>query len=179
MIATAIKKIGGDNENDVCRYLPMIQGGYMHHFTWRKMKNEVPGELGEMIQKFIIGPSNPKRVTPKPRAARGSRKRQDHISLTRGDLEQMLKIMRDAGQEDFVRKLSPKRDLRAIKRELIASVRQGNVDHDLWISYVEVVTAHNNAVNCQPTINGAACVTTPAGTTTITTNTPRFPHSNN
>ncbi|MDP4711203.1 MAG: hypothetical protein NWS63_08395, partial [Saprospiraceae bacterium] len=45
VIAKAIKKIGGRKENELCKYLPMKSGGYMHHFTLRKMKNKQPQEL--------------------------------------------------------------------------------------------------------------------------------------
>ena len=38
LIGKAIKKINGRKENDLCRYLPMNTGGYMHHFTLRKME---------------------------------------------------------------------------------------------------------------------------------------------
>jgi len=140
----AIKKIGGNKENDLCRYLPMTSGGYMHHFTLRKMKNQSPSELCEMVNEFIINTSNPKTVAPKPRAARGSRKRRDHISFTRSDLEHMLRIARLAGDKDLIRKLTPKRDLRTIKRELIASIRHNRVELELWNSFVEVVTNQNS-----------------------------------
>ena len=54
IISKAIKKVNGRKENDLCKYLPMTSGGYMHHFTLRKMKNRQPGELSSIIEKFII-----------------------------------------------------------------------------------------------------------------------------
>ena len=54
VIAKAIKKVNGRKENDLCKYLPMTSGGYMHHFTLRKMKNRQPHELSSLIEKFII-----------------------------------------------------------------------------------------------------------------------------
>ena len=33
VISRAIKKIGAKKENELCKYLPMKTGGYMHHFT--------------------------------------------------------------------------------------------------------------------------------------------------
>ena len=41
VIARAIKKVGAKRENDICRYIPMTTGGYMHHFTLKKMKNNL------------------------------------------------------------------------------------------------------------------------------------------
>ena len=45
IILKAIKKIGAKKENELCKYLPMKTGGYMHHFTLRKMKSKQPQEL--------------------------------------------------------------------------------------------------------------------------------------
>ena len=36
----AIKKVGAKRENDICRFIPMTSGGYMHHFTLKKMKTK-------------------------------------------------------------------------------------------------------------------------------------------
>ena len=54
VIAKAIKKVNGRKENDLCKYLPMTSGGYMHHFTLRKMKTRQPHELSSMLEKYII-----------------------------------------------------------------------------------------------------------------------------
>ena len=35
IISKAVKKVGGKKENDLCKFLPMETGGYMHHFTLR------------------------------------------------------------------------------------------------------------------------------------------------
>lgn len=144
VIATAIKKIGARKENDICRYLPVSTGGYMHHFTMRKMKGENPKYLLQQVQKYIIHSDRPLMVPPKQRAARGSRKRRDQFVFTKQDLERMLNMARLAGDKDMVRKLTPKRDLRTVKRDLISSIRHGRVEPDLWNSYVESITFVNN-----------------------------------
>jgi len=141
LIGKAIKKINGKKENDLCRYLPMTTGGYMHHFTLRKMKSQLPQKLSEMIQKFITNADRPVTVAPKQRAARGSRKKKDHIVLTKSDLDHILQVARAHGDKDLVRKLTPRRDLRTVKRELISSIRHGKVDQELWISYCEATNA--------------------------------------
>lgn len=142
LIASAIKKIGGKKENDLCRYLPMTSGGYMHHFTLRKMKQQMPEKLLEMIKTFILEADRPVNVPPKQRAARGSRKRKDHIVLTKTDIDHILHVARSVGDKDLVRKLTPKKDLRTLKRELISSIRHGRIEQELWNSYVESM-AHN------------------------------------
>lgn len=131
-IQKAIKKVDGTKENDICKYLPAKEGGYLHHFTLRKMKNEAPEELISMIQKYIHKADRPLRVAPKPRAARGSRKRRDQVALTRPMLERMLNVARLVGDKEMIAMLSPKRPLAAIRRELLKSVRDGRADQELW-----------------------------------------------
>lgn len=142
LISAAVKKINGKKENDICRYLPNPAGvGYIHHFTMRKMKTEEPEKLHSMISKHIINADKPHSVSPKPRAARGSRKRRDQLVFSKQDIDRMLHMARMAGDRDMIRKLTPKKDLRTIKRELISSIRHGRVDQDLWHSYAEVVNS--------------------------------------
>lgn len=141
VIARAIKKVNARRENDICRYIPMSGGGYMHHFTWKKMKHRQPQALGEMIEKFIITPAKPSRVAPKQRAPRGSRKHRDQLSFTRQQLERMLSIARLTGDKELVSMLLPKKTLATCKRELINSIRQGRVEQELWNAYVEVLNA--------------------------------------
>lgn len=144
LIATAMKKINAKKENDICRYLPSPTGGYVHHFTMRKMKGESPKQLAQLLQKYIIQSDKPATVTPKQRAARGSRKRRDQLIFSKQDIERMLNMARLAGDSELVRKLAPRRDLRTIKRELISSIRHGRVEPDLWNSYVETISFFNN-----------------------------------
>ena len=144
LIQAAVKKLGAKKENDICRYIPSTAGGYIHHFTMRKMKTRQPDQLATMISKFIINVDKPSSVKPKQRAARGSRKRRDQFLFSKHDIERMLNMARLAGDKEMIRKLTPKKDLRSIKRELIASIRHGKVDQDLWTSYVEAISLHNS-----------------------------------
>lgn len=146
VIAKAIKKVGARKENDLCRYIPMATGGYMHHFTLKKMKNKQPIELSSMIEKYIINADRPGTVAPKQRAPRGSRKRRDQITFTRNQLEKMLNIARLVGDKEMVAVLSPKRSLATCKRELIVSIRHGKVESELWNAYVEAANAQQAAL---------------------------------
>lgn len=152
LIQSAVKKVGGKKENDICHYLPVSTGGYIHHFTMRKMKTENPQQLADMITKHITQVAHPHAVTPKQRAARGSRKRRDLFTFSKQDLERMLNMARLAGDKDMIRKLTPKKDLRTIKRELISSIRHGRIEPDLWNMYVETMTSF---INAPATLNGA------------------------
>lgn len=137
VIEKAIKKVRGKKENDLCKYLPMASGGYMHHFTLRKMKIKQPLELVSLIEKFIINNEKPHAVAPKQRAARGSRKRRDQITFTKNQLDRLLNMARLTGDKEMLNVLSPRKSLASCKRELIQSIRQGVVDIGLWNSYVE------------------------------------------
>ena len=141
LIAKAIRKIGAKKENELCRYLPMKTGGYMHHFTMRKMKTKQPQELTSLIERFVMNADKPTTVAPKQRAARGSRKRRDHMNFTRNQLERMLNIARLAGDKEIVSILSPKKSVASCKRELIQAIRHNKVDQELWNSYVESINA--------------------------------------
>ena len=141
LIQEAVKKINGSKENDICQYIPDEAGGYVHHFRMRKKKFEDPQQLISWIKQYIINTPNPKKVTPKKRAARGTRQRRDLFTLSKQDLEKMIHMARLAGDSEMVRKLTPPRDLKTIKREFISTIKQGRVDHDLWSLYVEAVSA--------------------------------------
>ncbi|PIS01018.1 MAG: hypothetical protein COT84_04625 [Chlamydiae bacterium CG10_big_fil_rev_8_21_14_0_10_35_9] len=143
LISSAIKKIGGKKENELCKYLPISSGGYMHHFTFRKMKYKNPAELASYIEKYIINSSKPSIVTPKKRAARGSRKKKDQIIFSRIQLERMLNIARLAGDKEIIGILSPKKSLAGAKKDLIQSIRQNRIDQELWNTYVEAISALN------------------------------------
>jgi hypothetical protein len=106
------------------------------------MKTEEPEQLHTLISKYILSTERPTTVPPKQRAARGSRKRRDQFLFSKNDIERMLHMARLAGDKDMIRKLTPRKDLRTIKRELISCIRHGKVDHDMWNSYVESI---NNA----------------------------------
>lgn len=145
VITKAIKKVNGAKENDLCKYIPMSSGGYMHHFTLKKMKNKQPTELGTLLEKFIINSEKPSPITPKQRAARGSRKKRDQYTFSRAQLEKVIHIARSTGNKEIITMLSPKKSLATCKRELISSIKQGRVDADLWNSYVETTLSTNQA----------------------------------
>lgn len=143
LINSAVKKIQGRKENDICRYLPVDTGGYIHHFTMRKMKTEAPQALQALIAKHILNIEKPTTVKPKQRAARGSRQRRDQVLLSKQDVERMLLIARSAGDKDMIRKLTPKRDFRTLKKELISAIKHGlygAIEQELWNSYMEMAS---------------------------------------
>jgi hypothetical protein len=159
LISSAVKKVGAKKENDICRYIPAQTGGYIHHFTMRKMKTEAPEQLAEMISKYIVNADKPVTVRHKPRAPRGSRKRRDQFVFSRTDLDRLLTIARLAGDKDMVRKLTPKKDLRTIKKDLISSIRLGRIEPELWSAYAEGVAHYNAVVAAGSSIAAPAAMT--------------------
>jgi len=142
VIAKAIKKVGGKKENELCKYLPGEKGGYMHHFTMRKMKLKQPQQLASIIEKNVLQADRVMALAPKPRAPRGSRKRREHLNFSRNQLEKLLLAAKTMGDKDLIHMLSPKKSLAAAKRELIQSIRHNKVDQALWDSYTESAHAH-------------------------------------
>lgn len=138
-IRRAVKKINGTKENDICRYLPIPNGGYMHHFTMRKMKTEEPKALSAMIDRYINSVDKPTSVAPKPRAARGSRKRRGGINFSRSELEKLIDIAKSLGEDEIINKLTPRKSLAAYRRDLIMSIKNNEVDEKLWRDYAQAV----------------------------------------
>lgn len=147
LINKALAKIGAKRENDLCHYLPVGSGsssGYMHHFTLRKLKHQDPEQLSGLITSYVINVDKPVKVPPKSRAPRGSRKQKDKLAFTEKDLDKLRQFVRLAGgDKEMLRKLTPRKDFRTIKRELISSIRHGRVEVELWESYVEAMETQN------------------------------------
>lgn len=143
VINQAIKKSGVKKENDLCRYIPGPSGGYIHHFTLRKMRTDSPQKLISLLTKHIIQADKPTKLHHKPRAPRGSRKRLELLNFSRQDMDRLMHMVRMSGDKEMIRKLTPRRDFKATRRELISSIRQGRVDPELWNAYCESVTSQN------------------------------------
>lgn len=139
-IKDALFRIRSEKEKDLCKFLPSREGeGYIHHFTLRKMKKNDPSKLESLLNEFIIGRQEPKLLNPKKRAPKGSRKNNKQLTCNVSELVPLLEIARAAGYHDLVAKLTPRRSLASLKKQLIESIRQGKVENELWASYVELV----------------------------------------
>ena len=150
-IEKAIQKVCGDGENDLCRYLPGPSGGYMHHFTLKKLKNSSPDQLLSMLKKFVLDSDSPRALTPKQRAPRGSKKKKDFVSFTKHDIDRVLELARQVGDKDLLARFSPKKPLPSLKRELVRSIRNNQVDLELWNAYVEAIKSAHHSINLETT----------------------------
>lgn len=139
---TAMRKVGAKDDNELCRYIPATKGsGYIHHFSLRKLRSKDPEHYTQLLNKYVVNHSAPEKLPPKTRAPRGSRKRRELLALTKQDIDLLLSLARQSGQKEIVRKLNPPRELRALRRELLASIRRNEVKEDLWLSYSEAIAA--------------------------------------
>ncbi len=103
----------------------------MHHFTYRKLKSQEPEKFIQLLNKHIVDATKLQSIPPKQRAARGSRKRPNQLNFTKNDIDRILQMARAQGEKDLIRKLSRK-DLKALKRELIQNIKNNRVDQELW-----------------------------------------------
>ena len=60
--------------------------------------------------------------------------------LTKNDIDRILSMARAIGDKDVIRKLTPRKDLRSLKRDLISSIRHNQVEPELWQNYVEAMS---------------------------------------
>lgn len=136
LLSTALAKIGGQKEKDLCKYLPGGETGYMHHFTLKKIKRTRPEELKALINEFIIEQPNPRMIDPKPRS-----KRKHGLALNQNDMKLILKLAQKTGDTYLLSKLGAKMSLPRIKRELIQSIKAGKIEEELWNAYVQSIDA--------------------------------------
>ena len=133
-IVKALKKIGAISEKEICRYLPGDKGGYIHHFTLKKIRKTKPAEFCALIQEFIINPATPRQIEPKPRIRRNK-----SLSLKEIDLKHILKLAQKTGDTYLLSKLGTRFSLQSIKKQLIKSIKQNKVDEELWNSYIQAL----------------------------------------
>ena len=143
VIGQAIKKIGADRENELCRYLPGPSGGYIHHFTLKKMKTEAPVKLLTLLKDYIVNPAVAKKLPHKPRAPRGSRNRL--VNFSRQEMDRLLQVVLKEGDTELLKKLTPKPTLKSIKRQLLQSIKNERADVALWNAFVDQVQAVHGA----------------------------------
>ena len=99
LIQKALSKVNGKKERDLCRFLPCSRG-YMHHFMFRKMMQESPQQLFDLIQEYIIEPEKPQEIQLKPI--------EQQFNISEDEMDRMLHIARQAQDLDLIEKLKAK-----------------------------------------------------------------------
>lgn len=139
LITQALEKVKGSKEKEICKYLPAATGGYMHHFTMKKLKQANPEELRSLLQTFILNAATPREVEAKPRVRRNK-----NLLLNQSDLKLILKLARESGDRQLLTKLGAKLSLPQLKNELIQSIKKNLVEEELWGSYVQAIQTSYN-----------------------------------
>lgn len=94
-IKKAMAKLNLQNETGLCRYIPH-ENGYIHHFTYLKMKAQNPIQVRNLIQRHILD-QTPRRLPAKPRKPRKVRMNQDLESSSYPQKDDALK----SNHEDY------------------------------------------------------------------------------
>ena len=108
LIQKALSKVNGKKERDLCRFLPCSRG-YMHHFTFRKMMQESPQQLFDLIQKYIIESEKPQEIQLKPiEQSYQTNKKMKQFNISEDEMDRMLHLARQAQDLDLIEKLKVK-----------------------------------------------------------------------
>ena len=138
-IEKALQKIQGNKEKEVCRYLPGPRGGYIHHFTFKKLKAKEPAKCLALIEEFILNVAEPRELDPTPRAPRGLNRNSNQIKLPNEMVNRIIQIAREAGDHSLLSKLLAGRPLNQVKRDLIRSIRDNKANQELWEAYKQAI----------------------------------------
>lgn len=143
-IDKALRKIQSNNEKTICRYIPGPRGGYIHHFTFKKLKETEPEKCLLLIEQCILNVTQPRQLQPTTRAPRGVNRGNNPIKLPNDMVNRIIQMARETGDNSLLAKLLAVRPLNQIKRDLIRSIRNHKVNRELWEAYVEAVAAMSN-----------------------------------
>ncbi len=138
-IEKALQKIEANKEKEICRYLPGPRGGYIHHFTFKKLKEQEPEKCLSLIEECILNVSKPRELDPTPRAPRGLNRNNNQVKLPNDMVGRIIQIAREAGDNSLLSKLLAARPLNQVKRDLIRSIRDNKANGELWEAYKEAV----------------------------------------
>lgn len=141
-IESALKKIRAKKEKEMCRYLPGPRGGYIHHFTFKKLKEKDPEKCLSLVEEFILNPPTPRELEPTPRAPRGLNRTNNQIKLPNEMVNRIIQIARESGDNSLLSKILAARPLNQVKRDLIRSIRENRANQELWEAYKEAVLAN-------------------------------------
>lgn len=139
----ACKKVGCKKEVGLCRFLPSLSGGYMHHFTFQSMKVKDPAGLAELVHKLIIFTDFPKRLMPSDRKPRARKAGKELAHLSYEQVQKVRQLARNSNEPDLLTALSHGVSLKKRKKELIASIRSELIVESLWEDYKDAVVCED------------------------------------
>lgn len=146
VIQKSMDRVAAKHATELCHYLPGEKGeGYMHHFTFGRMQRQNPQELVALLETYIVAVNAPAKRAPKKRASR-ARGLSQQLQLPRNAISHLLELAQRAGDKKAISMLLPKNALKDVKRRLIRSIRNGELDFALWESYVEAIKAEQGVL---------------------------------
>lgn len=134
ILSSALMRIDSKKESDLCRYLPGVEG-HLHHFTYKKLKEQDPEKWIALIEEFVVNAIELKKLPPNNRAPRGSNKANPHFKLPSDMMAKVIQIAREANDFELLKKLIGSRPLAQIKKDLIRSIHDNKADENLWEAY--------------------------------------------
>jgi len=142
-IKQAVKKVNGEKEFDICRYIPGDKGYYLHHLSYGRLKRQEPKTLQKLLKTHILESKQPKKFPSAPRSARDHTSVPKTLKLSAPELRKILDLVKGSGDADLANKLQPKMSLPQLKRLLIASIRGNEPDQNLWDALTQTLKARS------------------------------------
>ena len=139
-IAAAMKKVGVQEELDLRRYIPGVNG-QLHHLSFIKLKKTDPKELLRMVQKHILEKENPEALSA-PAIPALKVKRTVDLKIKKSMVNQIVSALKDSkieGIDEVIAMLSPHQTLGQVQKLMLDMVRAKEVDVNLWETYVRLV----------------------------------------
>jgi len=136
-IHRAMSKVNARKETDLCRFIPTAKG-HLHHFAFAKLKKAQPAELQKLISEHILEKENPVQVSSKPLAALAV-KRTVEIQFKRSQINRLVDLLKNSGDEELISMLSPHQTLGQVQKAMLEMIKARKVDQGLWTTYMKLV----------------------------------------
>lgn len=129
-IEKAMEKVKAKKEAKLCQYIPDEKTGYLHHFTYARIKDENPEKICALIDKYIIQPPEPKILKIK----RGKR-RSESLLISKEKTQKLLEAALKVQNTEILQILATDKLFKTVRAELIASIYGNNPNKELWNNY--------------------------------------------
>lgn len=140
-IAKAMKRVNVPTESKLCRFIPDENGvGFIHHFSFAKIKKTNPAELQKLIKKHILDHEKPAMLPSKPRAKRGGRSKSVvEVKFSRPQINRLFEILKKSGDEDLLSVISPHQSVTQLQKLMLGMIKDKQVDPELWNTWVNLI----------------------------------------
>jgi len=137
-IEKACNKMKVSTEYELCKYIN-FEDSRIHHFTFKRMKLNEPKELAELIDSQILTNEKPMIQTSKPRQKRNLNTKKFQISLSRSQISKVIAALEANEEYELVQLFSPPPSPKELKRQLIKSIKDDEIDPKLFETYLSLV----------------------------------------